>query len=93
MRHEQFASKIAYACIFAKSIEEASDNLIRLIANRQCGFDEGTTAWCNVLTDYLQVPDDLCELNRFGASFSAAQWSLVLQQVRTALLGRATADG
>lgn len=86
MRHEQFASKIAYVCIFTKSVDNAAENLIRLIANRECGFDEGTTAWCDVLADYLQVPDTLCELNRFGASFTTAQWSRVLQQVRTTLL-------
>jgi hypothetical protein len=91
MRHERFASKIAYACIFAESIEEASENLVRLITHRDCGFDEGSTAWCDVLVDYLQVPDELCQLNRFGARFTAAQWSLILQQVWTALLPFATA--
>ena len=41
MRHERFASKIAYVCIFAESIEEASEHLVRLITHRDCGFDEG----------------------------------------------------
>jgi hypothetical protein len=93
MHHERFAQNIAYVCVFAKSCEEASENLVRLIANRECGFDEGTTAWCEVLADYLQAPDDLCELNRFGANFTVAQWSLVLQQVQTALLACAKAGG
>ena len=86
MRHEQFAAKIAYACIFSKTVAEARDTLLRLIAGRIGGFDEGTTAWCAVLSDYPGAPDDLGPLNRFGASFTAAQWSLILDQVRNALL-------
>ena len=86
MRHEQFAAKIAYVCIFAKTVEEAAENLLRLIAKRECGFDEGMAAWRDVLKDYLQAPDDLGQLNRFGATFTVAQWSVVLEQVRGALL-------
>jgi hypothetical protein len=86
MRHEKFAAKIAYASIFATTIEEATENLVRLIANRDCELDEGATPWRGVLTDYLEAPDDLCQLNRFGASFTAAQWGLILEQVRTALV-------
>lgn len=86
MRHEQFAAKIAYACIFSETIAEAKENLVRLIASRDCRFDEGTTAWRDVLNDYLEAPDDWGQLNRFGATFTVAQWSLILEQVHTALL-------
>ena len=86
MRHEQFAAKIAYACIFAKAVEEASENLTRLITKGQCGFDEGTVAWRAVLVDYLATPDDLEQMNRFGASFTVVQWQLVLEQVLAGLL-------
>jgi len=86
MRHEQFARKIAYACIFAKTIEEASENLVRLIATSECGFDEGVAAWRVVMKDYLGSPDDLLGLNRFGANFTTAQWRLILEQVHNGLL-------
>jgi hypothetical protein len=86
MGHEQFAAKIAYACIFAKTPEDATENLARLIANQECGFDEGVEAWRKVIEDYLgSPPNDLLVLNRFGANFSAAQWRLILEKVISAL--------
>jgi hypothetical protein len=85
MRHEQFAAKIAYACIFAKTVAEASENLVRLISTGQCGFDEGATAWRTVLEDYLRHTDDFSQLNRIGASFTAAQWRQILTDVDNSL--------
>lgn len=86
MRHQQFAAKIAYASIFAQTVEEAAENLARLIAKRECGFDEGAKAWLAVLEDYVNAPDDLGQLNRFGSTFTVPQWCVILRQVRSVLL-------
>jgi hypothetical protein len=86
MQRETFAAKIAYACIFAQTVEEATENLVRLITNRDCGLDEGATAWREVLKNYRASPEDLGKLNRFGANFTAAQWREILEQVYTAVL-------
>ncbi len=88
MRHKNFAEKISYVCIFTKTIEEASENLVRLITSGDSGFDEGISAWRDVLSDFLQASDGLDKLNQFGATFTAAQWNLVLQQVQAALSSR-----
>jgi hypothetical protein len=85
MRHERFAAKVAYACIFARTVEEASENLLRLITSGECGFDEGSAAWRAMLADYLQPTEDLSQLNRYGASFTPAQWRRVLEQVQSGL--------
>src|SRR5262245_42585486 len=86
MGHEQFAAKIAYACIFAKTPDDATENLVRLIRQQECGFDEGLEASRKVIEDYLGLPpEDLLVLNRFGASFSTAQWRLILEQVISGL--------
>jgi hypothetical protein len=90
MLHEAFAGKIAYACAFARSMEEASQNLVRLIVNGQCGFDEGSAAWQATVSEYLASPDELLELNRFGATFTAGQWRVVLEYVRDRLIGTGT---
>jgi len=86
MSHEHFAAKIAYACIFAQTVEDASVNLVRLITSSEGGFDEGIATWRVVLKDYLESPDDLLGLNRFGAKFTTAQWHLILEQVYNGLL-------
>jgi hypothetical protein len=85
MHNEQFAAKIAYACIFAKTVEDATENLIRLIADRARGLDEGPGAWRDVLKVYLEAPEDLGQLNRFGASFSVPEWRAILEQVGSSL--------
>lgn len=85
MRHEQFAVKVAYACIFAKTVEEASENLVGLITEGRCGFDEGAAAWRAVVNDYLQLSDDLSELNRYGAIFTRSEWLRILEQLRSRL--------
>jgi hypothetical protein len=85
MRHEQFAAKVAYACIFARTVEEASENLVRLITSGECGFDEGAAAWRAVVEDYLQPTEDVSQLNRFGASFTLDQWRRILEEVQSRL--------
>jgi len=85
MRHEGFAAKVAYVCIFAKAVDEASENLVRLIMAGQSGFDEGPAAWRAVVADYLEPTEDLSQLNRFGASFTPEQWRQVLEQVQRRL--------
>ncbi len=85
MRHEQFGAKVAYSCIFAKTVEEAAENLVRLITKGECGFDEGAAAWRAVVEGYLQPSDDLSQLNRFGASFTPDQWRQIFEQVRGGL--------
>jgi hypothetical protein len=84
-RHQQFAAKVAYASIFAKTVEEASENLVRLITKCQCGFDEGVTVWRAVVEDFVQPTDDVSQLNRFGASFSPDQWRRIFEQVQSRL--------
>jgi hypothetical protein len=86
MRHANFAAKISYASIFAKSTEDASSNLVRLITTGDCGFDEGLLTWSGILAEYLDTPSELEQLNQFGASFTTDQWTVVLRQVRAALL-------
>jgi hypothetical protein len=85
MRHDRFAAKVAYVCIFTRTVEAASGNLVRLIRTGECGFDEGAAAWRAVVEDYLQPADDLSQLNRFGASFTPAQWRRILEQVVSGL--------
>jgi hypothetical protein len=86
MQHGLFSAKISYVCIFQKTVNEASANLIRLILNEDPGFEEGITVWQNVIVDYLQSPDELIELNQWGITFSIAEWSQILQQVLMALM-------
>ena len=85
MRHKSFATKIAYSSIFARTVEEAAENLLRQITKGQCGFDEGVAAWRAVVADYLQPTEDLSDLNRFGATLTPAQWRQVFEQVRSGL--------
>jgi hypothetical protein len=86
MRHASFADKIAYACLFARNAEEAGQNLVRLVANSECGFGEGIAAWRAVLKEYCESQEDLLQLNRFGANFTTAQWHSILEQTYNGLL-------
>jgi len=79
------AADIAYACIFTKSVEDATNHLTRLIMNQSSGFDEAVSAWRDTLADLLQTPENLHKLNRFGASFSIVEWRTILTQVSQSL--------
>lgn len=59
MGADPFAAKIAYACIFSTSIDDAARNLVRLISTRTCGFDEGTDAWRKAMKTYLDSAEDI----------------------------------
>jgi hypothetical protein len=88
MRHAKFAAKISYVSIFAKSTDDASSNLVRLITTGACGFDEGLLTWTGILAEYLDTASDFEQLNQFGASFTTDQWIVVLRQVRAALVAQ-----
>jgi hypothetical protein len=81
MRFEHLKNKIGYACIFSRSAEEAVTNMLRLIIGKQCGFDEGASAWRAVLHEVLEGQDDLLELNYCGAAFTVDQWRAILKEV------------
>lgn len=81
MRFEHAKGKIGYPCIFDRSTEDSINNLLRLILNRECGFDEGAAAWRSTLQEGLDGPYDLLELNFCGASHSADQWRTILKGV------------
>jgi hypothetical protein len=86
MPTEPYSSKIAYSCIFSRDVDEASANLTRLIAGGVCGFDEGLPAWVEALQEICETREELLELNRFGANFTAEQWAAILQETRRRLL-------
>lgn len=79
-----FGAKIAYACIFQPTVDEAASNLIRLILRGECGFDEDATAWRTAIREY-QVSEHLVELNTLGASFTVSDWRQILRTVLDAL--------
>ena len=81
MNFEQAKNKIGYPCIFSRSPEKAAENLLRLILNRQCGFDEGQDVWRKLLQEGLDGDHDLLELNFCGAAFDASEWRAVFRLV------------
>ena len=81
MNFDHAKNKIGYPCIFSQSTEEAISSLLRLILNKECGFNEGATQWSKELSRWLDRKFDLSELNHCGASFSAEQWRDILTKV------------
>jgi len=80
MENQAYTSKIAYACIYSTSIEQAADNLIRLIVSGDSGFNEGPAEWRSVLSGLL-TEEDLSLLSKFGAPFDHGQWVRLLQLI------------
>jgi hypothetical protein len=81
MRFNEIKDKLGYPCIFCKSTDEAVNNLLRLILENQCGFDEGAAVWRTTLKEWLDGNYNLLELNYSGASFSEEQWKNILEGV------------
>jgi hypothetical protein len=81
MRFEHVKNTIGYPCIFSRSTEDAVRNLLQLITGRQCGFNEGPSAWHAVLQEVLDGQHDLLELNFCGGAFTADQWQAILKAV------------
>lgn len=79
------AARLAYACIFSRTTEEASDNLVRLIAGSEGGFDEGATSWRATVADHLRSPEAMADLAHIGANFTLAQWQRILEQLHARL--------
>jgi hypothetical protein len=78
MSYQYYANKIGYPCIFSKSTEDAAENLLRLIVNKQCGYVEGVLEWTQVCNEWLMGKYDLAELNFCGASFTETEWKNIL---------------
>jgi hypothetical protein len=74
-------AKIGYPCIFSTSVEDGAGNLLRLITQQQCGYDEGAEWWVSHLTAWLENPQGLSALNCCGAKFSEDQWRDILHRV------------
>ncbi len=74
-------NKIGYPCIFCKSPEEAIGNLLRLIVNKQGGYEEGAAVWRAGLREWLDGNHDMNALNGCGASFREEEWRAILQGV------------
>lgn len=72
---------IAYASIFAASVDEAAVNLIRLMIGGECGFEGGALTWRGAIAELLLKSSDLSELNRFGARFTGEEWRWILETV------------
>lgn len=81
MRFNETKNKLGYPCIFFQSTEEAVNNLLDLILENRCGFDEGAALWRKTLKEWLKGNYDLLELNDCGASFSEGQWRNILEGV------------
>lgn len=75
---DYFAARVAYPCIFARSVGDAAKNLANLIANRLGGLHEGIDAWRPTLDSFARNDDALDTLERMGkrmrAPFSRAEW-------------------
>lgn len=75
---DYFAARVAYPSIFASSVDAAAENLAKLIANQQCGLEEGPEVWRAVLDSFARNDDTLDRLEimgrRMSAPFSRAEW-------------------
>ncbi len=81
VNYDQIASYIGYPCIFCELPEDAANNLLRLIRNKQCGYTQEQDFWSSNLQIILDGNFDLLEFNKFGASFSKDEWRKILQKV------------
>lgn len=80
-----YLRKLTYTCIFEKSPSKAAENLYRLISGKQCGFDEGSNKWIEVLESNLSMPLDIEDLNIFQESPHDEPW---WHEVLSGLLGK-----
>lgn len=81
MNFDYAKNKVGYSSIFCESPEEAANQLLRLIVNKECGYDEGASEWHTTLKEWLDGNYDLSELNHCGACFSREQWRDILGNV------------
>jgi hypothetical protein len=83
MNLELLAKKVGYACIFSRTVDDASANLHRLMTSQTCGFDEGVETWRESLSVLMQ--GDLGLLNWAGATFTEHEWRSILANVHSRL--------
>ena len=82
-KHEVYAqaNKLTYPCLFAKTVDDAAENLTRIILNGDNGFDEGVDFWRGQV---LGILDDECLpefLNVLGTERDQDWWIKMFTQV------------
>jgi hypothetical protein len=88
MNYQHYADYFGYPCIFSKSPEDAAENLLRLIINKECRYVEGIFEWTKACDEWLTGRYDFAELNFCGASFCEMQWRNILELVIAGLENR-----
>ena len=78
MTRDELIPALGYPSIFCRTPEKAADNLLRLIANHECGYVEERETWLAALRSLLEEGFNAEELNLCGAAFTEHQWQQTL---------------
>lgn len=85
-RAEQQRRKLGYPCGFARSVDEATASLIRVLTEEGSGFTEGPAVWLGRIEGWLgDAGQPLAGLNFGGAEFNDSEWRIILSRVAVAL--------
>lgn len=79
--YDEIASFVGYPCTFSKTPEDAAENLVRLIVNKQLDSSQEPEFWLANLQGILDENYNLLEFNKFGADFSESEWRKILLEV------------